>query len=59
MLVTYEKISGQSINYNKSRMFFSSNVDEETKLNVAHIFGVYQPSNTGKLFRVAFSSGQE
>lgn len=48
MLITYEEISGQVINYNKSGTFFSSNVDDVTKLQIADIFGIYHPLNKGR-----------
>lgn len=41
-------MSGQAIGYNKSGMFFSSNMNDVTKLQIADIFGVYQPLNKGR-----------
>lgn len=48
VLVTYEQISGQAINYGKSSTFFSVNVDDVAKSELKHIFGIHQSLNSGR-----------
>lgn len=48
VLDVYENISGQDINYGKSGIYFSPNVDLEDRISISDIFGVNQSINTGK-----------
>ncbi|KAH1074590.1 hypothetical protein J1N35_026918 [Gossypium stocksii] len=45
ILREYEKRSGQSVNYSKSTIFYSSNTVEEEKENVSSLLGVSGSSN--------------
>lgn len=47
-LCIYESASGQAINYQKSGVFFSKNVNEEEKALLSSIIAVTNPMNTGK-----------
>ncbi|XP_057803521.1 uncharacterized protein LOC131018835 [Salvia miltiorrhiza] len=48
VLGAYESASGQAINFQKSGVFFSSNVDAGTRDTISHSLGVYSPLNTGR-----------
>lgn len=48
VLDVYENLSGQAINYNKSGVFFSPNVDPVERQHIEVIFGVNQCLNTGR-----------
>lgn len=41
ILNTYENFSGQAVNYQKSAIFFSSNVRTDKQLEIKQILGVY------------------
>lgn len=41
ILSTYERVSGQSINYQKSGIFFSPNIRREKQMELSDILGVY------------------
>lgn len=47
ILISYEKYSGQAINFQKSGIFLSKNVIEEGRATILNIIGVNQPLNTG------------
>ncbi|XP_019190788.1 PREDICTED: uncharacterized protein LOC109185263 [Ipomoea nil] len=47
-LTDYEKLSGQTINYNKSNICFSKNTQQVERNVVATVFGVHQAHNFGK-----------
>ncbi|XP_019163090.1 PREDICTED: uncharacterized protein LOC109159433 [Ipomoea nil] len=47
-LTDYEKLSGQTINYNKSNICFSRNTQQVERNLVAAQFGVHQAQNFGK-----------
>ncbi|XP_019166692.1 PREDICTED: uncharacterized protein LOC109162445 [Ipomoea nil] len=47
-LATYERLSGQMVNYHKSSICYSKNTSQEYKDVVAHILGVDQAPNFGK-----------
>ena len=44
----YEKISGQTVNVQKSGIFFNGNVLEDLRSNISNILGVHAPLNTGR-----------
>lgn len=46
ILITYEKVSGQAVNFENSGIFFSSNVQCDDKTMISHLLGVSQPFNT-------------
>lgn len=48
ILNIYENASGQAINYGKSGIFFSNNVDDPKQSELANILGVSQALNTGR-----------
>lgn len=43
ILVSYERDSGQTVNFNKSGMFFSNNMDYGQRNDVMNILGVLIP----------------
>lgn len=47
ILQTYERASGQAINFDKSGVFFSKNVNEQLRADLSNILGVHRPLNTG------------
>lgn len=54
----YEDTSGQVINYNKSEVFFSNNVDAAKQTKIANILGVFQPLNTSKYLGLTSMTGR-
>lgn len=48
ILQIYERASGQAINFEKSGVFFSSNVNGDLRLELSGILGVSRPLNTGR-----------
>ncbi|XP_052484776.1 uncharacterized protein LOC105795648 [Gossypium raimondii] len=48
VLQSYAKCSGQLVNFEKSRVFFSSNVDMRNQLDVERILGVHHADNWEK-----------
>lgn len=48
ILDSYELISGQAINYAKSGVFFSNNVNTELRLQLSTVLGVHNSQNTGR-----------
>lgn len=48
VLHIYGKMSGQAINFSKSGTFFSKNVEDGVKTEIADILGVHQSLNTGR-----------
>lgn len=46
ILITYADSSGQSVNYSKSGVFFSSNVRRDKQLEISDILGVYGDIST-------------
>ena len=47
VLTTYEKASGQVINFQKSSVSFSQNVDEQRKVDICNFFEVAGTNNHG------------
>lgn len=50
VLDEYEEVSGQAINYGKSGIFFSRNIDSRLQTVHSQILGVSNPLNTEKYF---------
>lgn len=50
VLQSYAKCSGQLVNFEKSRVYFSSNVDMRNKLDVEIILRVHHADNWEKYF---------
>lgn len=48
IFTTYECASGQAINYYKSGVFFSSNVDSDLREGICNVVGIFSPLNTGR-----------
>ena len=48
ILELYKRISGQVVNLQKSRIFFSNNVSDSLRMNISTILGVSAPLNTGR-----------
>lgn len=47
ILTTFEAASGQAINFNKSEIFYSRNVSEETRVGLSNLLGVRVCLGTG------------
>lgn len=48
ILIGYERVSGQAINFEKSGIFYSNNVSDDRLQEVCDILGIHNPLNTGK-----------
>lgn len=48
ILDNYRESSGQVINVNKTGIFYSKNVEIETRTRLSNILGVQRPLNTGR-----------
>lgn len=48
LLTTYERFSGQSVNFQKSGIFFSSNVRRDKQVELADILGVHNEITASK-----------
>ncbi|XP_057791345.1 uncharacterized protein LOC131008488 [Salvia miltiorrhiza] len=48
VLSTYEAASGQAINYQKSGVFYSSNINDAGRDEISDVLGVATPLNTGR-----------
>lgn len=58
ILEMYESASGQSINFQKSEVFYSRNVDDAVKASISQILGVQQVMGTGKYLGVPSMVGR-
>ncbi|CAN0846495.1 hypothetical protein LINGRAHAP2_LOCUS4484 [Linum grandiflorum] len=54
----YEAASGQSINYQKSGIFFSPNTHEMLREGVRAVLGIYEPLDTGRYIGMASLVGR-
>ena len=52
MLLAYEMISRQAINFHKSCIFFRSNVDDNVRTVISEVFGVSSSIDIGIVSRV-------
>lgn len=57
-LVTYERMSGQSVNFDKSCMVFSRNTSESAMINVAAVFNVRRSENIGRYLGLPMGIGR-
>ncbi|XP_031107562.1 uncharacterized protein LOC116012214 [Ipomoea triloba] len=57
-LVTYERLSGQSVNFSKSCIIFSRNTGEVQRDAVASVFNVSQAGNIGKYLGLPMGIGR-
>ncbi|XP_019158509.1 PREDICTED: uncharacterized protein LOC109155280 [Ipomoea nil] len=57
-LMTYERMSGQSVNYNKSCIVFSGNTAEDRRNAVATVFNVTQSGSIGKYLGLPMGIGR-
>ncbi|CAL5385637.1 unnamed protein product [Camellia sinensis] len=48
ILSAFEEASGQKVNLDKSSVFFSKNVDDQSKQAISHLLGVEAMATTGK-----------
>jgi hypothetical protein len=58
ILNTYEKTSGQAINYAKSEVFFSRNMPTNVKGNISNILEVTKELGTGQYLSVPSMVGR-
>jgi len=54
----YESAYVQSINFQKSEVFYSRNVDDAVKASISQILGVHQVMGTGKYLGVLSMVGR-
>lgn len=59
VLEDYEAASEQAINFEKSGLFFSRNIDEDRRQVIRNILGVFQPLNTGRYLGLPSLIGRE
>ncbi|XP_019181376.1 PREDICTED: uncharacterized protein LOC109176397 [Ipomoea nil] len=57
-LVSYERMSGQCVNFGKSCIIFSRNTDDMIKNNVATVFNVQQVHNIGRYLGLPMGVGR-
>lgn len=58
ILSTYKKASGQSINFQKSRLSFSANVSKDDQLWLCHFFGIARSARHHKYLRLPANVGK-
>ncbi|XP_019163544.1 PREDICTED: uncharacterized protein LOC109159890 [Ipomoea nil] len=57
-LVSYERMSGQAVNFNKSCILFSRNTNDLSRIAVAGVFNVAQVNNIGRYLGLPMGVGR-
>lgn len=59
LLADYERVSGQAVNFSKLGVYFSKNVNADTRRELSSILGVHSPLNTCRYLGLPSLVGRE